>query len=142
MFTQGHPLDTQKQGTCVTAHWSQVTTLKSPVEQRRSQAICYGMTLLKEETACGVRTWVRKEKQRSMFCHWFCHALLACQVCVTRGFLPEWQGDRHNITAIQHTMARIPQQQQVYKHLYGKDSGLSVKYKYVSNVVRVPKHSS
>lgn len=87
-FPQEHPPATQKEGNCVTGHWSRVTTFKSPVEQKDSHTICYGTTLPGEGTACGARAWVRKEEQWGTFCHWFCHALLACQVCLTFGFSP------------------------------------------------------
>lgn len=87
-FTQGHPLTTQKEGNCVTGHWSRVTTFKSPVEQKESHTICSGTTLPEGGTVCGAHTWVRKEEQWGMVCRWFCHALLACQVCVTFGFSP------------------------------------------------------
>lgn len=88
-FTQGHSRHTETRRLCY-----------SPLEPSRNlQVTCRAKghpgillwhPLPGEETACGVRTWVRKEKQQGMFCHWFCHALLACQVCVTFGFSPGW----------------------------------------------------
>lgn len=56
--------------------------------EKGSHTMCSGTILPGEGTACRAGTWVRKEEQWGVFCHWFCHALLACQVFVTFGFSP------------------------------------------------------